>query len=107
MGVTSSGLHLKDSVVDGQEGDIEGTSSKIVDQDVLLTTALLFQTISNGSSSRLVDDTKHVETSDQTSVLGRLALRVVEVRGNGNNSVLDVLAKEALSSLLHLRQDHA
>jgi len=34
MGVTGSGLDLEDALLDGQEGHIEGTATKIEDQDV-------------------------------------------------------------------------
>ena len=38
-------------------------------------------------------------------VLGRLALRVVEVRGNGDDGFRDFLAEIVLGGLLHLAQD--
>ena len=34
--VTIGGHHLKNTVVDGQQGNIEGAASQVVDQDVLL-----------------------------------------------------------------------
>lgn len=78
MGVTSSGQDLEDTVVDGQEGDIEGTTTEIVDDDLRLA-ALLVETVRDGGGRGLVDDTEDLETGDRTGVLGRLALRVVEV----------------------------
>ena len=36
VSVTSSGLDLEDTLLDGQEGHIEGSSTKIEDEDVLL-----------------------------------------------------------------------
>ena len=56
-----------------------------------LKTHLLVQTISNSSSSGLVDDSKHIETRDGSSILGSLALRVIEVGWHGNNSICDIL----------------
>jgi len=37
MGITSSGNDLENSVIDGEEGNIESTSTKIEDNDVLLS----------------------------------------------------------------------
>ena len=64
MSVTSSGLHLEDTLLNGQEGDIEGSSSQIEDEDVALTLNLLVETVCNGGSSWLVDDSENVETSN-------------------------------------------
>jgi len=52
MGVTSSGLDLKDTLVDGQDRHIKGTAAEVKDEDVLLACALelLVQTICNGGS---------------------------------------------------------
>ena len=78
MGVTSSGQDLEDTVVDGQEGDIEGTTTEIVDDDLRLA-ALLVETVRDGGGRGLVDDTEDLETGDRTGVLSCLALSVVEV----------------------------
>ena len=42
-----------------------------------------------------------------TSVLGSLTLGVVEVGGDGDDGVLDVLAHVGLGGLLHLSEDEA
>mmetsp|Transcript_33187 Transcript_33187/g.71539 ORF Transcript_33187/g.71539 Transcript_33187/m.71539 type:complete len:92 (+) Transcript_33187:1272-1547(+) len=36
VGVAIGGHHLKDAVVDGQQGHIEGATTEIINQDVLL-----------------------------------------------------------------------
>ena len=105
MRVTRRRLHLEDAVLDRQQRHIEGTAAQIEDQNVLLT-ALLVQTVRNGSSRRLVDDTHHVQSSNHTSILRRLTLRVVEVRGHRDHRVLHLLAQIRLRNLLHLRQHH-
>ena len=78
MGVSSSSQDLKDTIVDREERHIEGTTTEIVDDDLRLATFLV-ETIGDGSSSRLVDDTEHLKTGDSTCVLGGLALSVIEV----------------------------
>lgn len=106
VSVTSGRLDLEDTLLNGEERDIEGTTTKIEDQDVALTLDLLVKTVGNGGSGGLVDDSENVETGDETGILGSLTLRVVEVSGDGNNSVVDSLAEVRLSSLTHLGEDH-
>mmetsp|Transcript_14156 Transcript_14156/g.33042 ORF Transcript_14156/g.33042 Transcript_14156/m.33042 type:complete len:235 (-) Transcript_14156:43-747(-) len=106
MSITSGRLHLEDAIIDGQQGHIESATTQVEDQNVALARTLLVQTVGNGSSSWLVDDAQNVQTGDDTSILGGLALRVVEVGGHGDDSVLHLLAKVRLSSFLHLQEHH-
>ena len=80
MRVARSRLHLEDAVLDRQQRHIEGAAVQIEDQNALLT-ALLVQTVRDGG----FDDTHHVQSSNHTSVLRRLTLRVVEVRRHRNS----------------------
>ena len=84
VSVTSSGLDLEDTLLDGKQRDIESTTTQVKDEDIALTLDLLVETVSNGSGGRLVDDSEDVEASNQTSILGGLTLRVVEVGGLEN-----------------------
>lgn len=103
MGVTVGGLDLKDTVLDLEDGDIESTTAKIVDSDDVVLG--LVQTVGEGGGGGLVDDTENVEAGNLASVLGGLALGVVEVGGDGDDSVLDGLAHVGLSGLLHLAEN--
>ncbi|KAL7278603.1 LOW QUALITY PROTEIN: hypothetical protein ACG7TL_007604 [Trametes sanguinea] len=105
VSVTGGSQHLEDTVVDGEQGDIEGTTTKIVDNDLRLA-ALLVKTVGDGRGGRLVDDTENLKTGDGTGVLGRLTLSVVEVGGDGDNGMGDGATEIGLGSLLHLAQDH-
>ena len=106
VSVAGGGLDLEDTLLDSQERNIEGTTTKIEDEDVALTLDLLVETVGNGRSSGLVDDTEDVQAGDETSILGSLTLRVVEVGGDSNDSVIDSTTQVGLSSLSHLGQDH-
>lgn len=105
VSVTVGGLDLKDTVLNLKNGDIESTTTKIVDSnDAVL---LLLQTVSKSGRSGLVDDTEDVQTRDLTGILSSLTLRVVEVGGDGDDGVLDVLAKISFGGLLHLAENEA
>src|SRR6185503_7142636 len=52
----------------------------------------------------LVDDALDVQAGDATSVLGGLPLRVVEVRGDGDDRLRDLLAQIILGRLLQLAE---
>ena len=103
VSVTSGSLDGEDTTLDVQQGDIEGTTTQIVDQDVALLVRLArAETVGDGSGSRLVDDTENVQASDGTGVLGSLTLVVVEVGGDGDDGLLNLLAELGLGNLLHL-----
>ena len=74
VSVTSGGLDFEDTLLDGQEGNIESSSSEIEDEDVALTNGLI-ETVGDSSSSGLIDDTEDAKARDGTSVLGSLAVR--------------------------------
>ncbi len=105
VGVTVGGLDLEDAVLDLENRDIESTTTEIVDGDNAV--GFLLQAVGEGGGSGLVHDTEDVETGNLTSILGSLALRVVEVRRDGDDGILDGLAEVGLGSLLHLVEDEA
>jgi hypothetical protein len=109
MRITGSGLDGENAARDGKQGDIEGSPSKIEDEDVALRLVLLVgrvEAVGDSGGGRLVDDAENVEAGDDTGILGRQALRVVEVGGDGDDGFLDSLAELGLSSLLELGQNH-
>jgi len=106
MSVTVGSLDLEDTVLNGEEGDIESATTKIEDEDVFLTLTLFVETVSDSGSGGLVDDSLDVETGDLTSILGGLTLGVIEVSGYSDNSLGDGLAEVGLSDFLHLDEDH-
>ncbi len=65
----------------------------------------LVEAIGERGRGRLVDDAQHFEAGDLAGVLGGLTLGVVEVGGNGDDGLLDLLAEIGFRRLLHLLQD--
>ena len=106
MGVTVGRLNLEDTLINLKDGDIESTTSKIEDEDVLLALSLLVETVSNGGSGWLVDDSQNIESCDSSSILGSLSLSIVEIGWASNNCGFDCLTKVLLSNGLHLGQNH-
>jgi hypothetical protein len=102
VGVTVGGLDLEHTAGDLKNGDIESTSTEIVDSD---NAVVLLKTVGKGSGGRLVDHTHDIKTRNLTGVLGGLTLLIVEVGRNSDNGVLQGLANECLSGLLHLSKD--
>jgi len=91
MGITGSSLNFEDTVFDGQEGDIESTTTQIEDQDVSFTSTLSVETVSDSGSGGFVDDSEDVKASNDTSILSGLSLGIVEISGDGDDDVLDGL----------------
>jgi len=61
MGVSVSGDNFKDSVINGKDGYIESTTSKIEDQDVLFS-GFFIQTIGDGGGGRFIQDSDYVHS---------------------------------------------
>ena len=72
---------------------------------MVLRFLLLVEAVGERGRRRLVDDAQHLEAGDLAGVLGGLALGVVEVGGNGDDGLRDLLAELGFGGLLHLLQD--
>ena len=84
--------------------DVVGAAAQVEDRDLLFL--LLVETVGQRGRGGLVDDPEHLEAGDLAGVLGGLALRVVEVGGNGDDRLVDGVAEIVLGRLLHLLEDH-
>ena len=105
MGVTVGREHFKGGFtfyfVDFDDGDIEGTTTQVINSDLALTLDLV-DTVSKRGSRRFVDDTLDFQTGDATGILGGLTLGVGEVGRNRDHSFGYWLTEEILSGFLHL-----
>src|ERR1700761_2186125 len=108
VGVAVGGDDLEDAFVELEDGDIEGAAAEIVDGDDLALIAAFFgavETVGEGCGGWLVDQTQDVEASHAASVAGGLALRVVEVGGDGDDGLGNGRAEVSLGVALELAQD--
>ena len=96
--VAGGGADLEDAVADIENGDVEGSAAEVEDQDGFVL--LLVETVRERGGGRFVDDAQHVESGDLTGVFGGLPLGIVEVRGDGDHSICDLLA-QVLGGVIH------
>ena len=102
--VAGGRLDLEHAVADLEHGHVEGAAAEVEDEDRLV--GLLVEAVGQRGGGRLVDDALDVEAGDLAGVLGRLALVVVEVRGDGDHGRVDRLAEVGFGVGLELLQDH-
>ena len=83
--------------------NVEGPAAKVVHCD-LGVALLLVHTVGKRRRRRLVDDTSYIETGDPPGVLGRLALRIVEIGRYRNDSFSYRFAEIVFGGLFHFHQ---
>ena len=72
MSISRGSLDGEDSTGDGQKRDIESSSSEIENEDEFLLfgfSGSVVESVSDSGGSRLVDDSKNIETSDRSGIL--------------------------------------
>src|SRR2546423_417113 len=88
---------------DLDDGDVEGAATEVVDGDLAIA-PLLVEPVGERRSGRLVDDALDREARDAAGVLGRLALRIVEVGRHGDDRFAHRLTEIVLGGLLHFHE---
>ena len=104
LGVAVGALHLEHAVADLEHAHVERAAAEVEHEDGLVLGALL-EAVGEGGRGGLVDDPQHLEAGDLAGFLGGGALRVVEVRGHGDDGLVDAVAEERLGVALQLHQD--
>lgn len=122
MGITISAFHFKYTRLDFQDWYIERSTTEIVNSNCFVANFGAVKTISQSRSCRFIDNTENIQTSDGTGILCCLTLSckwlelviwrcighsiceqltVIEVGGDSNDCVFDVLSKIGFGGFLH------
>ncbi|ELZ48486.1 NAD-specific glutamate dehydrogenase [Halorubrum coriense DSM 10284] len=102
--VAVGGDDLVDAAAEVEDRHVERAAAEVVHEDGLV--GLVVEAVRHGGGRRLVDDALDVEAGDLAGVLRRLTLLVVEVRGDGDDRLLDVVAEVLLGVAFDLLEDH-
>ena len=89
-GIAVRRLDLEHAAGDLEDGHVEGTAAQVVHGHEAL---FLVHPVGERGGGGLVDDAEHVQARNLTGVLGRLPLRVVEVRRDGDDGLGDAVAE--------------
>ena len=77
MGVAIGGNHLKNTVVNGKDGNVKRAAAEVEDKNVFF--ALLVQAVRDSCGSWFVDNASHIQSGNCASIFRGLALSVIEV----------------------------
>ena len=103
ISVATGGEYLVKPVLELQDRDVETASTEVVHRD--LNGLRLLSSIGQGSGSGLVQDTQHLQSRDGSGILGSLSLRIVEVRGSGDDGIFHRLTEIVFRRRLQLLKD--
>ena len=65
----------------------------------------LIQAVCERRSSGFIDDTEHIQAGNTSRILGCLPLRIIEIGGNGDHRVLDLVAQRCFRVSFELAQN--
>ena len=103
MGVAIGGNDFEDAFVQLEDGDVEGPAAKIVHRNG--GSLALVEAVGQCRRGRFVHQAQDLESGDAAGIFRGLSLRVVEVRGHGNDRLGDGRGEIALGVALELAQD--
>ena len=87
--VATGSDNLDSATVHVDDGNIESTTTEVIDEHGFGFGR--FHAIRDSGSSRLIDDTNHIETGDFACLLGLETLLSTEISGASDNDILDRL----------------
>ena len=97
-------FHLDHALAHFQNRDVERAAAEVEHGNRLVP--LLVEPVGQRGRRRFVDDAHDLEPGDLPGILGRLPLRVVEVRRHGDDRLCDRLSEVFLRRLLQLLEHH-
>ena len=106
MSVSIGGFDFKNSIFDTEKRHIKGATTEIENEDISFALVFLVESISNSSSSWLINDTSNIESSNGSSILSGLSLGIIEIGWYSDDSRVDRFSKIGFCDFLHLGEDH-
>src|SRR2546427_4181948 len=107
MRVAVGGEHLVDVALAGgnqfEDGDVKGAAAEIIHGDA--AALLLVEAVGQRGGRGLVDQAQDFEAGEASGVFGGLALRVVEIGGDGDYGALHRLPKKSFRPMAQVRKN--
>ena len=104
MRVAIGRQHLKNSVLELEDRNIEGAPTEVVHGDDTLGS--LLEAVSQRGRRGLIHDTEDFQPGNQARILGGLSLAVVEIGGDRDHRLSDLLSQMRLGAKLEFLEDH-
>mmetsp|Transcript_70091 Transcript_70091/g.111245 ORF Transcript_70091/g.111245 Transcript_70091/m.111245 type:complete len:103 (+) Transcript_70091:1357-1665(+) len=101
MRISRNSFDLEDAIFDTKETNITSATTKIEYHNMSLPNTCFVQAVSDSRGSWLIYYTKYIQTRNRTSILGGLALSIVEMGWDCDDSIFDFLAKVSLGDVSH------
>ncbi len=102
-GVAGGCQYFEDAAREAQDRQVEGATSEVVDG--VGTLGAVVEAVRDRGRGRLVEQAQHIQSCDARRILGRLPLRVVEVRRHGHDRALQFAAETLLGANAQRAQD--
>ena len=99
-GIAVGRFYLEDTIANFEHGNVERAAAKIIDGNC--AGGLFVETIGKRGRGRFVDDPHDFKARYPPGILGRLALRIIEVGRDRNDGLGDVFTEMRLGGFLHL-----
>ena len=103
MSISSSSFHFEYPFVDIEQTDIKCSSSKVKDKHITIRKPFLVKSIGNCSCCWLINYPENVQSSNRTSILSSLSLRVIEVSWDCDDCIFHWLCEVGFRDFLHFR----
>ena len=101
--VAPGGDHLEHTLSQPQHGNVKGTAAQVVHG--IGAFAGVVQAIGNRCRRGFVDQAQQVQARKLGRILGGLALRIVEVRGHGDDRAVEVIVERVFRAVTQRGQD--
>ena len=106
MGVASRCLYLKYTLLNGEKRHIKRSATKVKNKNILLVVLFLIKSIGDCGCGWLVNNTQYVHPRNRASILRGLSLRIIKIRRNSNDRILNIFTNVRFGNLLHFNKNH-